>query len=63
MFEILNMMVDIPSNFSSEEENEQKCVCKESENTEHIYYCKMLNQNNPEEMYEQIFQGRLDQQI
>ena len=32
-------------------------------NMEYIYYCKMLNQNKPEEMYEQIFQGRLDQQI
>ena len=28
IFEIRNMMVDIPSNFSSEEENEQKCVCQ-----------------------------------
>ena len=63
IFEIRNMMVDIPSNFSSEEENEQICVCKKRENMEHIYDCEMLNQNKPEEMYEQIFQGRLDQQI
>ena len=63
IFEIHNMMVDIPSNFSSEEENEQKCVCKQKENMEHIYYCEKLNQNKPEEMYKQIFHGRLDQQV
>ena len=63
MFKIRNMMVDIPSNISSEKENEQICVCKKRENMEHIYDCEILNQNKPEEMYEQIFQGRLDQQI
>ena len=63
IFEIRNMMVDIPSNFSSSEENVKKCACKEIENMEHIFYCKMLNQNNPEETYEQIFHGKLDQQI
>ena len=63
IFEIRNMMVDIPSNFSSAEENEQKCVCQKSENMDHIYYCEMLNENKPEEIYEKIFHGRVDQQI
>jgi hypothetical protein len=57
------LMVDIPSNFSSAEENEQKCECQKSENMDHIYYCEMLNQNKPEEIHEKIFHGRLDQQI
>ena len=63
IFEIRIMMVDISSNFLSSEENEHKCVCQKSENMEHIYYCETLNSNKLEEMYEQIFQGRLDQQI
>ena len=63
IFEIRIMMVDISSNFLSSEENEHKCVCQKSENMEHIYYCETLNSNKLEEMYEQIFNGSLDQQI
>ena len=48
---------------SSEEENHQKCVCKKGENMEHIYYCDSLNKKKTEEIYQQIFQGGLGQQI
>ena len=55
IFSIRNRMVDIPSNFSSKEENESKCLCGEMEDMKHIYYCKYLNSEDPEESYEKLF--------
>ena len=54
IFEIRNNMTNIKSNFCSENENTEKCVCGKKENMEHIYSCKKLNSKEPEVKYEKI---------
>ena len=60
MFEIRNRMTMIPSNFGQKEE---KCVCGELENMQHIYYCEFLNQKKPQSSYDLIFNGNIKSQI
>ena len=59
LFSMRNRMVDIPSNFVSSEKNESKCLCGEKENMRHIYSCKYLNSEEPDEAYENIFSENL----
>ena len=47
LFSIRNKMVDISDNFSSRE-IETFCYCGEREMMSHIYYCKLLCENNSE---------------
>ena len=54
IFEIRNNMTNIKSNFCSENENIEKCVCGKKENMEHLYSCKELNNKEPEVKYEKI---------
>ena len=54
IFEIRNNMTNIRSNFCSEKENISKCICGKSENMAHIYYCKELNNREPDVKYENI---------
>ena len=54
IFEIRNNMTNIQSNFCSEKENISKCICGKSENMAHIYYCKELNNREPDVKYENI---------
>ena len=39
-----------------------KCLCEEKENMLHIYTCKYLNSEDPEENYEMLLSGSLKQQ-
>ena len=59
LFAIRNRMVDIPSNFVTKEKNDSKCLCGEKEDMEHIYYCKYLNSEDPEENFENLFSGNI----
>ena len=63
MFQIRNMMVDIPSNFSKLNEN-MKCVCNDLETMKHIYDCEILNgETKPKIKYEKIYNGEIEEQI
>ena len=62
LFAMRNGMVDIPSNFVSKENNTSKCYCGQLEDMEHLYYCKYLNNEEPEVKYEQLFCGSLCEQ-
>ena len=48
-------MVDIPANFISRDKNENKCICKQREDMDHIYECLVLNEQKPELKFEEIF--------
>ena len=63
MFQIRNMMVDIPSNFSKLNEN-MKCVCNDLETMKHIYDCEILIcETKPKIKYEKIYNGEIEEQI
>ena len=49
-----NRMLDIPSNFVSSEKNESECFCGEKENIRHIYSCKYINSEEPDDTYEKL---------
>ena len=56
-------MVDISDNFSSSE-IETFCYCGEREMMSHIYYCKLLCENNSELIsYQKIYNGNITEQI
>ena len=55
IFAIRNRMVDIPANFSKDQELE-KCACGALENMKHIYKCHIWNQeHNIDIEFEEIF--------
>ena len=54
IFEIRNMMTNIPSNYISKKANTSRCICGEIEDIEHIYYCRKLNTKEPEVEYKEI---------
>ena len=54
IFEIRNMMTNIPSNYISKKANTSKCICGKIEDIEHIYNCKKLNTKEPKVEYEKI---------
>ena len=60
LFEMRNRMTRIENNFGNKEE---KCICGAIETMAHIYYCKSLNQNEPETPYDRIYNGNLKSQI
>ena len=60
IFEIRNNMTNIPSNFTSEKDNANTCICGKLENMKHIYYCEKLNKEIPTEKYDQIFGNNLN---
>ena len=62
IFSIRNRMINIPSNFVSREKNNNKCICEEKENMEHIYECKYLNEKRAEIKFEEIFENDLKKQ-
>ena len=55
LFAVRNRMVDIPSNFSTKENNLSKCVCQQKEDMQHIYICEYLNTEEPKETFEKLF--------
>ena len=56
VFEIRNMMTNIPSNFKNEKNMKViNCVCGEKENMTHVYNCQKLNNTEPETNFEKIF--------
>ena len=55
IFEIRNKMSNIPSNYSSENENTSQCVCGEREDMVHIYNCTYLNIGKVEVKYEEVY--------
>ena len=59
LFAVRNRMVDIPSNFSTKENNLSKCVCQQKEDMQHIYICEYLNTKEPEESFEKLFSGNM----
>ena len=63
MFAVRNKMIlEIPSNFCSKENNTTKCICNEKENIEHIYNCKYLNKNEPKVQFENIYSENIPKQ-
>ena len=62
VFRIRNKMVDIPSCFTATEKNKSKCHCQQTEDIEHIYKCKYLNKNDPDEPFRNIFSEDLIEQ-
>ena len=64
MFAVRNRMTNIPANFPNLLESD-KCLCGEKEDMKHIYYCKMLNENQQKiyQPFENIFRGEIRQQI
>ena len=60
MFETRNRMTRIQYNFGNKED---KCICGAIEDMAHIYFCKSLNQNEPEIIYEKIYNGNLKSQV
>ena len=62
LFSIRNKMENIPSNFSSKQNNVSKCFCGETEDMKHIYVCKYSNDEEILVEYEKIFCGNLSEQ-
>ena len=60
LFEKRNRMTAIPYNFGQKEE---KCICGEIEDMQHIYNCEIINAIKPELSYEKIYNGNLKSQI
>ena len=51
--------MNIPSNFISSEKNESKCICNERETMRHIYECELLNNEEADVKFEQIYGGNI----
>ena len=63
MFLVRNKMIEISENFPGKEIDD-KCYCGKDESMSHIYYCEKLNNNEPQQLkYEEIFEGKLNNQI
>ena len=64
LFEVRNMMVQIPNNFPKTSEK-HKCECNEIEDMEHIYNCEIYNNNKEKRSisYNKIYNGDLQEQI
>ena len=53
-------MINTPGNFVSRKKNENKCICMQTEDMEHIYECGFLNEKAPEIKFEEIFGENID---
>ena len=62
IFSIRNWMIDIPSNFVSNENNMSKCICNQTENMKHIYECNHINREKPEVTIWTNFHGTIREQ-
>ena len=63
IFAIRNRMVaEIPANFCSNENNKYTCICKKKEDMQHIYYCTILNENEPKIEFKEIFNENIAKQ-
>ena len=64
IFAIRNRMVMIPSNFSSNN-NEEHCPCGILENMKHVYECEFWNDElkSNETPFEEIFKDNIENQI
>ena len=63
MFSVRNRMIEISENFPGKEIDD-KCYCGKDESMSHIYYCEKLNNNEPQRLkYEEIFEGKLKDQV
>ena len=60
MFSIRNRMIRIAHNFGGKDE---KCVCGAIETMSHIYYCESLNEKKPNIIYNELYNGNLNNQI
>ena len=62
MFAVRNKMIFIPANFSNGN-TEHLCYCGNTETMEHIYQCKILNNEEDQtSKYENIYNGNIKQQ-
>ena len=62
LFAVRNKMINIQSNFSSK--CEVKCECGEKETMNHIYECKLYNNDRKTTIqYEKVYNGNLKQKI
>ena len=63
IFAIRNRMVaEVPAYFCSNENNRYRCICKEKEDLQHIYNCKILNKDELKIEFEEIFNENLAKQ-
>ena len=62
MFSVINRMVQISYNFRQNDEIDV-CQCGQKETMEHIYICKLLNNEEPIEPYQKIFTGNIGEQV
>ena len=62
MFSVKNRMLEIAENFPGKQ-IEDKCWCGQLENILHIYNCEILNEIKPSVKYEELYNGRLQDQI
>ena len=62
VFQLRNNMVDIPSSYTAKEDNNFKCHCNQTEDIEHIYNCKYLNNTEPDTHFGNIFTETLIEQ-
>ena len=53
------MVAEIPANFCSSENNKYKCICNKKEDIKHIYFCKILNKDEPEVKSENTQQQKI----
>ena len=56
LFAMRNKMIEIPANIGKEE----KCICGETENMSHVYYCYGKKENLS---YEKMYNGKLKEQV
>ena len=61
IFSMRNRMVQIGQNFP-EKENENLCICGETEKMKHIHDCKYLNKEDIKTNYEKIFEENIKHQ-
>ena len=62
MFAIMNRMVKISCNYPQNNKIDL-CYCGQEETMEHIYNCKILNEEEPIISYNQIFKGNIGEQV
>ena len=62
IFAIRNRMIDIEFNFPKNKISKRLCCCGELENMNHIYSCKMLNQESIKTSFEEIFNDDIRKQ-
>ena len=60
IFGMRNKMVKIPANYSARDVIHKCISCNNEENMEHVYTCKLLNSEEPETEYKQIYSNNLD---